>query len=439
MQGARVDGVREHGQREALVVGAGGVPERHLQRVRQPVAKPWRPVVVVHGEQAVSRVQVGLGRFHGLEGEQVAFQPQRGLPSHQGQRVGQGEQDHVVLGVRLLQEGPAVVDVHGDPGILVRMIRVQPLAQLVKLGIDLYRVDVLGALQEGVRHVVAGSGADDQDVAERVAWCVQIRLGVDLLQLAGRDDVLVRDPVDVDGIPIAGLDHRDAVVGRPDVAGGQRFRPEQHHQAHDRGDLEKTGARAVKQQHDGRDHERPDDRLRVEERQQRKGRDAGDAANDVQPVGIQRPEPDEGPGDALTDHFHDGGHGQEHDGQCDPRRGTAGVEPPVAEEQELVTGSDDLDREHPDEQDQQGQRHRGKGEEVHPGPGPQEPDADAQEAAEQDEIGEVRQVDDQRAGPADQGQLDEQHQEAEHEELRRERQQRSPAGPRASVVGGAGR
>ena len=94
---------------------------------------------------------------------------------------------------------------------------------------------------------------------------------------------------------------------------------------------------------------------------------------------------------------------------------------PVAEEQELLSGPDDLDRERPDEEDQQGQRHRGPGEEVHPGPGPQEPDADAEEAAQQDEVGEVRQVDDQRAGPADQGQLDKEHQEAQHEELERGR------------------
>ena len=182
----------------------GVVPEAGLDRVGQPVAEPGRAVVVVHGEQPVARVQVRLRRLHRLEREQVALQPERGLPGHQGQRVGQREQDHVVLRVRLLQEGPAVVDVHGDPGILVGMVRVQPPAQLVELGIDLHRVDVLGAVQQGVGHVVAGTGADDQDVVQRVRGSVQVRLGVDLLQLAGRDDVLVRDPVDADGVLIPG-------------------------------------------------------------------------------------------------------------------------------------------------------------------------------------------------------------------------------------------
>ena len=98
------------------------------------------------------------------------------------------------------------------------------------------------------------------------------------------------------------------------------------------------------------------------------------------------------------------------------------MELPVAEEDDpRVPGPDDLDGEHPDEQDQQGQGHRGIREQVDPGPGAQEADADTEEAAEQDEVGEVRQVDDQRPGPPDQGELDEEHEEAEHEELERGR------------------
>ena len=121
--------VGDHGQGEALVsVHARAVPEGDVHGVRQPVAQPVRPVVVVHGEQPAGRLEMSLRRLYRLHREQVALQPQRGLPGHQGQRVGQGEQDHVVLGVRLLQERPAVVDVHGDPGIPVRMIRVEPLA-----------------------------------------------------------------------------------------------------------------------------------------------------------------------------------------------------------------------------------------------------------------------------------------------------------------------
>ena len=49
--------------------------------------------------------------------------------------------------------------------------------------------------------------------------------------------------------------------------------------------------------------------------------------------------------------------------------------------------------------------------------GAEESDPDAEEAAQQDEVGEVREVHDVRAGPADQDQLDEQHQERRQEEL----------------------
>ena len=144
----------------------------------------------------------------------------------------------VVFFVGLAHEAAAVVEVDADTGIIVRLVGVIPLADLVDGRIDLDRVDVLRAVQEGVRHVVTGARADDQYVAERVAGSVQVRLGVDLLELARWDDVLVRDAVDVDGVPAwaAGL-HRDAVVGRPDVAGRQRFRPEQQHHGDDRDDL----------------------------------------------------------------------------------------------------------------------------------------------------------------------------------------------------------
>ena len=45
----------------------------------------------------------------------------------------------------------------------------------------------------------------------------------------------------------------------------------------------------------------------------------GAAGRAQRPVGVQRAEPDERPGDALPDHGHDGGDGQEYAGQRDPR------------------------------------------------------------------------------------------------------------------------
>ena len=78
-------------------------------------------------------------------------------------------------------------------------------------------------------------------------------------------------------------------------------------------------------------------------------------------------------------------------------------------------------------------------EQVGPSSATQEPEPDTEEAPEQDEVREVRQVDDVRAGPADQDELDEEHQEAGEEELesslRIRRSVRVAGGP--DVEGGA--
>jgi len=200
--------------------------------------------------------------------KQVALKPQRGLPGHKGQRVREGEQDHVVPAARLLQEGPAVVDVNGDPGTLVGVVGVQVRAQLIQLRIDLHRVDVLGAHVEGVRDVVAGPGPDYEDIIQRVAGGAHVRYRVGLAHLPDWDDVLMRDPVRGDDIPVPRLRVRDAVVGRPDVGGRHRFRPEDPYHGQGRGYLEQAGSPAVEQQQDQRDDHRPDDRLGVKKRQQ---------------------------------------------------------------------------------------------------------------------------------------------------------------------------
>ena len=142
------------------VLDRGGVP-----------AQQERLVVVVHRERAAGG-QVRLGRGQRLLGQQVALQPQGGLPGQRGQRVGQREQDQVVPLVRVLQVGPAVFDVHADPAVLVGMTRVHLAHPEQQQRIDLDGIDVPGALGQGDRDVVARPGPDDQDVAQaaRVTW-----------------------------------------------------------------------------------------------------------------------------------------------------------------------------------------------------------------------------------------------------------------------------
>ena len=120
---ASFSAARDHGLAAAGQVDAGGVPERGGRGAGQPVDQPVLAVVVVHRERAVGG-QVLAGGGQGLFGEQEALQPDLRGPGDQGQRVGQGEQDQVVLGVGGLQERPAVVDVPGDPRIVVGVVGV---------------------------------------------------------------------------------------------------------------------------------------------------------------------------------------------------------------------------------------------------------------------------------------------------------------------------
>ena len=106
---------RDHRLRAAERVDARRVAEDLGGGAGQPVDQPGLAVVVVHRERAV-RLEVLAHRRHGLLGEEERLEADLRGAAHQGQRVGQREQDEVVVRpVRALQEGPAVVGVHVDP------------------------------------------------------------------------------------------------------------------------------------------------------------------------------------------------------------------------------------------------------------------------------------------------------------------------------------
>ena len=174
----------EHGQAAPAErrpdLGAGRPPERVLDRGRVPALQERR-VVVVHRERA-ARCQVGAHRLERLLGEQVALQPDPRLPGQRGQRVGQREQDQVVVLRGVLQEGAAVIDVRGQPGAGVGVVRVH-VAEPHQQRVDLHRVDVPGALGQGDGRVVARPGPDDQDVAQRRLGDVPVGVEVERLLL----------------------------------------------------------------------------------------------------------------------------------------------------------------------------------------------------------------------------------------------------------------
>src|ERR1035437_8690022 len=133
-----------------------------------------------------------------------ALKAQRGLARDQGQAVGEGKHDEVILLSGVLEELTAIGDVNADPRVLVRLVGMVVETDLVELGIDLHRVNVLGAVSQSNSDVVAVAGADDEDVVERVARTgVLVRpLAVAVYLVRIVEDIgsaLVGDPVDRDG------------------------------------------------------------------------------------------------------------------------------------------------------------------------------------------------------------------------------------------------
>ena len=321
----------------------------------------------------------------------------------------------------VLQVGPAVSVVRGHPGAVVRVVGVLALAELDQDRVDLHRVHVLRALGQGHRDVVTGAGPDDQDVLQRRAGHVLVRVEVELLllvqhlQRAGR---LVRDVVRGHvqrGVGLAAELRGDLVVRRPLLVRDRRLDRQHDHHDHGRRVLPPPG-RPPQEQHQaaGRDHA-PGDRGQLQEGQQGEDRGARDAAEHVQPVGLERLERHEQPGHGLAESGHHRRAEHEDHGQADRAGERLGAEQALIRVRAGQRGQDDGEGEH--ERDQQDQRQRGPAHEVPVGLGVQEAEADAEEAGQQHEVGGVGDVDVVRRRPPDQGQLDKQHEEAGERQL----------------------
>ena len=110
----------------------GGLPNASVNMRVDLRDEPFLAVVVVDDEHAVGG-QVVAHRLERLLGEQERLEPDVRGRADEGQRVRQREDDEVVLLVRVAQERAAVVDVDGDPRILVRVVRVEVDAELLDL------------------------------------------------------------------------------------------------------------------------------------------------------------------------------------------------------------------------------------------------------------------------------------------------------------------
>ena len=203
------------------------------------------------------------------------------------------------------------------------------------------------------------------------------------------------------------------VVGRPEHVRVVAQRVQEHQQQRDEdGHGHRCGGPA-EQSDEQRAHQRePHQRRRAQERQRGEHGDAEQAAEQVQPVGLQPWQVPEAGTDDLTGPRHDGRDGQEHRRQNQPECRAARGD--GAEEDQVAAGAVDGDGVGADEadeaeqRDQRVQRHRPcRGALAR---GAQETQADPEERPQQHEVREVRQVHDVRAEPADERQFEGEHQ-----------------------------
>ena len=168
----------------------------------------------------------------------------------------------------------------------------------------------------------------------------------------------------------------------------------------------------AKQREEGRrDDDAPDDRRRLEECEPREGRDPEQTTQDVEAVGGEGRERGKGARHPLGDQRHGCGDEHEDERQADPDRQSGRPEDP-----NQAGAVADLDREESDETQEDRQDDRCLPEVISPRARPQEADADAEKARQQHEVGEVGEIQNVGSAPADQHELEEEHQEAEEQQ-----------------------
>jgi len=163
---------KHHREIRALLmhVDARLLLEHPRHRVGKAIDQPLLAEVVVEHHQA-ARLQMVADRAKRFLREHVALQPYAGEARLHGQRIDQREHHEVVPLRRRREEMPRIVDDGRHARIVVRPIRVPLLSKAQDHRIDFNGVDVLRAVPQRRGDVRARSGAENQDVVERVAEC----------------------------------------------------------------------------------------------------------------------------------------------------------------------------------------------------------------------------------------------------------------------------
>ena len=156
------------------------------------------------------------------------------------------------------------------------------------------------------------------------------------------------------------------------------------------------------------DHETPCERTQPGEGQTRERNDSRDRSKDVEAVCLKCRELCEPDGNPVCNSSHGDRSGDEDERQHQPDWQAVRLD---AEIDQVTARSVDAGREADHQTHEERQHDRCPTEQVGPSFGAKESDTDAEEAPQQDEVGEVREVHDVGACPTDQDQLDEKHQE----------------------------
>ena len=136
--------------------------------IGQFLHQPVLTIVVVEHQHSVIGQPSSCCRQRIL-GEQEAFQAQAGVARGEGERVGQGKDNQVILVGGILQEVAPIIDDHVHARVLVGMIGVKLDTKLLDGGINLHRGDRIHAVGLGNRHVRPCTRTQDQRVVEGLA------------------------------------------------------------------------------------------------------------------------------------------------------------------------------------------------------------------------------------------------------------------------------
>ncbi len=356
-----------------------------------------------------------------LLGEEERLEAQRRLLADQGQRVGQGEDDEVVLLVGVAQECTAVVDVGADTRVVVGPVRVAGLADLEQLWVDLDGVDMTRAVVQRQRDVRAAARSDDEHLGIGPVGEPAVDLLVELLDalLPDRMQRLVGDAVDRDvNQAFARREGADAVVGRPDVVRVScGLLEDEHDHCDQRTDIDEGEPRPAATAEFESDHQpdgnrEPDQRIRAQSGQQAERGDAGERADDVDGVRLEWRH-------ALEQRTEWQGQGrQQRSDEADDERQDQEVLVRRSilrkAEEQLVLGVDlHIELEVEDVEHDQRQQHSERRQPRVKALAPEDDaQADAQEARNQQEVAEEADVLDVGRDPTDEHQLDEQNRQA---------------------------